>query len=290
MEINKVYQGDCIEIMKELDDNSFDIIICDLPYNKTKFGWDVSIDLDSLWTHYNRLIKDDGCIILFGKHPFTAKLVLSNLDMFKYELIWEKSRASNNMLVKRQPSAIHENILIFYKNQPTYNELKFFVDEKYVDKRKSINNSYYKNGHYTGVMKRKADDGSRHPQSVLPFNSEWNKNMHPTQKPVALFKYLIETYSNKNDLVLDNCIGSGTTAIACLKSDRNFIGIEKEIEYVKLANKRIEDVFKCPPLIKKKQKWKMKYKIITKRGVCKLFIQPTLLIEYKQGRIKNGKN
>ena len=235
----EIIHGDCLEVMKDIASKSVDMILADLPYGTTKCKWDIIIDFDLLWEQYERIIKDNGVIILFGKHPFTVKLVLSNLKLFKYELIWEKSRAGNNMLVKRQPSAIHENLLVFYKNPPVYNELKFFVDEKYVDKRKSINDSYYSSGHYKGVMKRKADDGSRHPQSILPFNSEWNKGMHPTQKPVALCEYLIKTYTDEGMLVLDNVAGSGTTGVACKNINRGFILIEKEEEYIKIIKKRL---------------------------------------------------
>lgn len=240
MEINSVHLGDCLELMKDIPDKSIDMILCDLPYGTTACKWDTIIPFDKLWEQYERIIKPNGAIVLFGKNPFTAKLILSNEKLFRYELIWEKSRAGNSMQVCKQPSAIHENILVFYKNQPTYNDLKFKVDEKYIDKRKSINDSYYSNGHYNGVMKRKADDGLRHPQSILPFNSVWKKGMHPTQKPVALFEYLIKTYTNEGDLVLDNCAGSGTTAIACMNTNRNYILMEKEQEYYDIILDRIK--------------------------------------------------
>jgi len=239
IEINKIHQGDCLEVMKNILDESVNMILCDLPYGKTNLGWDTIIDLELLWEQYERVIKDNGAIILFGKHPFTAKLVLSNLKLFKYELIWEKTRAGNNMLVTKQPSAIHENILVFYKKPPVYNDLKFKVNDKYVDKRKSINDSIYTKGHYKGVMKRKADDGFRHPQSILPFNSVWKKGMHPTEKPVELFEWLIKSYTNEQMLVLDNTAGSGTTGVACKNTNRNFILIEKEEEYVKMCKERL---------------------------------------------------
>jgi site-specific DNA-methyltransferase (adenine-specific) len=145
------------------------------------------------------------------------------------------------MQVCKQPSAIHENILVFYKNQPTYNDLKFKVDEKYIDKRKSINDSFYSNGHYSGVMKRKADDGLRHPQSILPFNSVWKKGMHPTEKPVELFEWLIKSYTNENDIVLDNCAGSCTTAIASLNTNRGYICMEKDEKYYNIGLKRVKE-------------------------------------------------
>lgn len=236
MEINKIHLGDCLELMPNIKTGSIDMVLCDLPYGTTSCKWDTIIPFEQLWSEYERVIKDNGAIVLFGKNPFTAKLILSNEKLFRYELIWEKTRAGNNMQVCKQPSAIHENILVFYKNQPTYNDLKFKVDEKYIDKRKSINDSFYKSEHYQGVMKRKADDGFRHPQSILPFNSVWHKDMHPTEKPVELFEWLIKSYTNENELVLDNTIGSGTTAFACKRTNRNFIGIEKDEIYFNKAS------------------------------------------------------
>ena len=241
MELNKIYNEDCLVGMDKIEDKSVDMILCDLPYGTTKCKWDVVLPFDKLWEQYKRIIKDDGTIILFAKQPFTSDLVNSNRDMFRYELIWEKTRAGNSMQVKKQPSAIHENIEVFYKKQPTYNDLKFKVDDKYIDKRKSIRDSFYKSEHYSGIMKRKADDGMRHPQSILPFNSVWHTGMHPTEKPVELFEWLIKSYTNEGDLVLDNCIGSGTTAVACINTNRNYIGFEKEKEYYDMCLERIKE-------------------------------------------------
>lgn len=238
---NQILNGDCLELMKDIPNESIDMILCDLPYQTTNLKWDVIIPFDALWEHYERVIKKNGAIILTGKNPFTAKLILSNEALYRYELIWEKTRGGNNMLITKQPNSIHENILVFYKNQPTYNEVKFKVDEKYIDKRKNIKDSHYTKGHYKGVMKRKVDDGWRHPQSILPFNSVWESGMHPTQKPVALFEYLIKTYTNEGDLVLDNTAGSGTTAIACINTNRDFIVMEKDDTFFTLMKKRIED-------------------------------------------------
>ena len=243
LELNKIYNVDCLEGMKQIDDKSIDMILCDLPYGTTKCKWDIIIPFKELWNQYERIIKDDGAILLFSKQPFTSDLVNSNRDMFRYELIWEKTRAGNSMQVKKQPSAIHENIEVFYKKQPTYNDLKFKVDEKYRDKRKSIRDSFYKSEHYSGVMKRKVDDGMRHPQSILPFNSVWHTSMHPTEKPVELCEWLINSYSNENDLILDNCIGSGTTAVACIHTNRKFIGFENNDEYFNMATERIRQCY-----------------------------------------------
>ena len=234
-----LFQGDCLDIMPLIPDNSIDLILCDLPYGTTSQKWDIVLPFDKLWAEYERIIKPNGAIILFGKNPFTAKLILSNEKLFRYELIWEKSRAGNSMQVCKQPSAIHENILVFYKAQPTYNDLKFKVDEKYIDKRKSINDSFYNSGHYSGVMKRKADDGLRHPQSILPFNSVWKKGMHPTEKPIELLEWLIKSYTNECDMVLDNTMGSGSTGVSAKINNRKFIGIEKEEKYFNIAKNRI---------------------------------------------------
>ena len=233
--------ADCFDVFPFIEDKSIDAIICDLPYGTTQCKWDIVLPFDKLWAEYERIIKPNGAIILFGKNPFTAKLILSNEKMFRYELIWEKSRAGNSMQVCKQPSAIHENILVFYKAQPTYNDLKFKVDEKYIDKRKSINDSFYNSGHYSGVMKRKADDGLRHPQSILPFNSVWKKGMHPTEKPIELLEWLIKSYTNEGDTVLDNTMGSGTTILAAIKNNRIGIGIEKEKQYYDVAVRRASE-------------------------------------------------
>ena len=248
IELNKIYNEDCLEGMKRIPDGSVDCIVCDLPYGTTACAWDSVLPFDKLWEQYKRIIKDNGAIVLFAKQPFASDLISSNRDMFRYELIWEKTRAGNNMQVKKQPAAIHENIEVFYKKQPTYNDIKFTVNEKYIDKRKSIRDSFYKSEHYKGVMKRKSDDGTRHPQSILPFNSVWHKGMHPTQKPVALIQYLIRTYSNEGDTILDNCMGSGTTAIAAIREKRNFIGFELNKEYYDKACNRIKMELAHPTL------------------------------------------
>jgi len=237
----KLYNGDCLEVMKSIADKSIDAIITDPPYGTTACKWDSVIPFEPMWKQLNRIIKPNGAIVLFGKNPFGAKLLLSNEKDFKYELIWEKTRAGNNMQLKKQPSAIHENIFVFYKKQPVYNGLKFKVNEKYIDKRKSIRNSFYKNGHYKGEMKRKKDTGFRHPQSILPFNSVWKKGMHPTQKPVELIEWLIKTYTNEQETVLDFTMGSGTTGVACCNTNRDFIGIELDKEYFKIAEQRIKN-------------------------------------------------
>lgn len=238
---NALIHGDCIEVMNDIQTASIDVILCDLPYGTTSCKWDVIIPFDKLWEQYKRICKPNAAIVLFGKQPFTSHLILSNPQMFCYEMIWEKTRAGNSMQLGKQPAAIHENILVFYEKTPVFNDQKFKVDEKYIDKRKSIRDSYYKSEHYSGVMKRKADDGWRHAQSVLPFNSVWHKDMHPCEKPVELLQYLIRTYTNENDVVLDNTMGSGSTIVAAIKEKRRYIGIEKDEHYFEVANKRIKN-------------------------------------------------
>lgn len=239
MKINQIYNMDGIEGMKKIETASVDMVLCDMPYGATSFKWDKALNLEDMWRQVERVTKNNAAIVLFGKQPFTSELVESNKKIFRYELIWEKTRPGNNMQLKKQFAQIHENIEVFYKEQPTYNDIRFKVDEKYRDKRKNIRDSYYKTGHYAGVMKRKEDDGWRHPQSVLPFNSVWKKGMHPTEKPIELFEYLIKTYTNEGDVVLDFCIGSGTTAAACINTIRNFIGFETESDFYDMANRRI---------------------------------------------------
>lgn len=237
----QLYIGDCLEVMKDIPGHSIDMVLCDLPYGTTACKWDVLIPFDRLWEQYKRVIKDNGAILLFGTEPFSSAARLSNLDWYKYDLVWQKEKPVNFFQLKRRFGKTTENIMIFYKKQPTYNpqmELsnKPMVTNKPKGKHKSI---------ITGVNKEVLpynDTGYRYPCDVLKFNREkLGSTIHDTQKPVELCEYLIKTYTNAGDLVLDNCMGSGTTGIACLNTDRNFIGIEKEEKYFEIAKKRIED-------------------------------------------------
>lgn len=241
MKINNIYQGDCLEIMKNIQDKNIDMILCDLPYGTTACEWDIIIPFEPLWEQYKRIIKDNGAIVLTASQPFTSMLVMSNIKMFRYEWIWEKTRGVNIMNLNNMPLKLHENILVFYKKQPFFNNIRYKISDRFIDKRINVNDLNYKGNFMPKkITKRKKDDGTRSAQTILSINSEWGKNMHPTQKPVVLFEYLIKTYTNENDLVLDNCIGSGTTAIACIKLNRKFIGIEKEPKYVIIAKERIK--------------------------------------------------
>lgn len=239
MELNKIYNQDCLVGMESIQDKSIDMVLCDLPYGTTKNQWDSIINLDKLWEQYNRIIKDNGAIVLTAQTPFDKVLGVSNLKMLKYEWIWEKTSATGHLNAKKMPMKAHENILVFYKKLPTYNPQKTTGHERKVStakhKRNSKNSSNYGESSATTY-----DSTERYPRSVQIFSTDKQKSsFHPTQKPVALFEYLIKTYTNEGDLVLDNCMGSGTTAVACINTNRNYIGFELDSGYYNLANERI---------------------------------------------------
>ena len=236
--LNKIYNEDCLEGVKRIDDKSIDMILCDLPYGTTQNKWDSVIPLAELWKEYKRIIKDNGVIVLTSQGIFTAKLMLSNEKWFKYKLVWVKSKATNFLNAKKQPLRKHEDICVFYNKQPQYNP-QMTEGEPY-DKgvrKNQLTGSY---GDFYPVHVK--SEGMRYPTDVVYFKTAESegKVYHPTQKPVALFEYLIRTYTNEGETVLDNCIGSGTTAIACLNTNRNFIGFEKDKEYWEIANERLE--------------------------------------------------
>ncbi|MED0852474.1 site-specific DNA-methyltransferase [Bacillus altitudinis] len=242
LEINRIYQMDCLEGMKLISDKSIDMILCDLPYGTTQNKWDNIIPFDLLWEQYERIIKDNGAILLFAQTPFDKVLGCSNLRLLRYEWVWEKTHPSGYLNAKKMPMKAHENILVFYKKLPTYNPLKTTGHIRKVSKAEHKRNSKM-SSNYNSHELRTYDSDERYPRSVLQFPTDKQKEaFHPTQKPVDLCKYLIKTYSNEGDLVLDNCIGSGTTAIAALQTNRNYIGFEIEREYVDLANKRLKCV------------------------------------------------
>lgn len=236
--MNDVWLGDCLELMQNIPAKSVDMILCDLPYGTTACKWDTIIPFEPLWAQYKRIIKDNGAIVLFGSQPFTSALVMSNPKWFKYELIWEKPNPSNPMLAKKQTLKNHENILLFYKNQCTFNPQMELRLEK--DKRSQVEKELgiFKHTGQKRIIPNAMGE-YKYPMSVRKFNRE-QTGFHPTQKPVALFEYLIKTYTNEGETVLDNCAGSGTTAIACLNTNRNYICIEKEPKYYEIINKRIE--------------------------------------------------
>ena len=247
--MNKVYLGDCLELMQDIQTGSIDMILCDLPYGTTACKWDVIIPFDKLWEQYNRIIKSNGAIVLTASQPFTTKLISSNYKMFKYELIWNKFLGKNFLLAKKMPLKSHENILVFYNKQPNYSpqktELKNIETLKR-EKRLIECNDNSISEHYGKIKRINSTGDYKYPVSILDFKQQNKSNQfkiqvkHPTQKPVALFEYLIKTYTNEGDTVLDNCAGSGTTAIACINTNRNYILMEKEQKYFDIINDRIE--------------------------------------------------
>ena len=230
----QIKRGDCLELMKEIPDESIDMILCDLPYGTTKNKWDSVIPLNKLWKQYERIIKDNGAIVLFSQMPFSAELVHSNLKLFKYEWIWQKDNGTGFLNAKKMPLKIHENILVFYKKLPLYNpQMRTgFKPYKCKQGRHSTNYGAYEQGHIT------ESNGERYPIDIIEFKKD--SGLHPTQKPVALLEYLIKTYTNEGEIVLDNCMGSGSTGVACINTNRNFIGYELDEHYFQIAKERLE--------------------------------------------------
>jgi site-specific DNA-methyltransferase (adenine-specific) len=235
LEINKIYNGDCLELMQEIKDKSIDMILCDLPYGTTACKWDTIIPFEPLWEQYKRIIKDNGAIVLTACQPFTSMLVMSNIKMFKYEWIWEKTKATGFLDAKEKPLNNYESILVFSKKKPPYNPQ---MTEGKMHKRGGAGTG--KGEVYSKFEKRTTTESNLYyPKRIINFKTE--HGLHPTQKPVSLFEYLIKTYTNECDLVLDNCGGSGTTAIACLNTNRNYILMEKEKKYFDIINNRITE-------------------------------------------------
>lgn len=239
--MNKIICGDCLGIMPNISDKSIDMILCDLPYGTTACKWDTIIPFEPLWKEYKRIIKDNGAIVLTASQPFTSILVMSNLKMFKYAYSWIKTKPSGFQNAKIMPMKKHEDILVFYNLQPIYNQQNLIKLAKPIKSgRMRIRNEEQ---HHLGVA-GKLEHKTTHTgwqDSVLSFaNPSGKGHLHPTQKPVALFEYLIKTYTNEGDLVLDNCAGSGTTGVACKNLGRNYILIEKEEKYVEIAINRIK--------------------------------------------------
>ena len=233
-----LYQGDCLEIMKQIKDKSIDMILCDLPYGTTKCSWDIVIPFDKLWFQYERIIKENGAIVLFGSEPFSSKLRISNLRMYKYDWIWKKTKAQGFLNSKKMPLKDYENICVFYKRLPVYNP-QGIIYGNFQNDRKS---KYIKGEDIYGKEKEFGiSHMSNFPKQIIEFSNPSGKGqLHPTQKPVELLEYLIKTYTNENDLVLDNCMGSGSTGVACKNLNRNFIGIELDENYFKIAKERID--------------------------------------------------
>ena len=241
----ELLRGDCLELMKGIPDGSVDMVLCDLPYGTTACKWDTVIPFEPLWAQYKRVVKKNGAIVLFAQSPFDKHLGCSNISMLRYEFIWEKTEATGHLNAKRAPMKAHENLLVFYEAQPTYNPQKTSGHKRKtarnVDRAAKQSECY---GSQEGVTHY--DSTERYPRSVLLFQSDKQKlALHPTQKPVVLCEYLIRTYTNEGELVLDNTMGSGTTGVATMNTNRRFIGIEKDDEilkdkYFQIAKSRIE--------------------------------------------------
>lgn len=248
LEINRIYQMDCLEGMKLIPDRSISMICTDLPYGTTSCKWDTIIPFDKLWEQYERIIKDNGAIILFGRQPFVSDLVVSNKKLFRYEIIWDKKAGTDFAQANNKPITVHENILVFYKKKPNYNRIDDEGFKAYSDKRTTKQSSELG---AKGCVTREPFENktTRVPttiRTVFPDNRKGKgSNLHPTQKPLELISWLVRAYSNENDIILDSCMGSGTLAVAVLKvgGNRKFIGFETETSYIEVANQRIESTY-----------------------------------------------
>lgn len=236
-------KGDCLELMNDIPDGSVDMVLCDMPYGTTRNKWDVQIPLDKLWDQYNRIVKEDGAIILFAAEPFASVLRLSNIKNFKYDWVWDKVKGTGFLNAKKQPMRGHEMICVFYRKQCEYNP------QKTQGHKRKVSLSKHKIGcketeNYGKYGLTSYDSIERYPRSILTVSSETQKSaLHPTQKPVFLLEYLIRTYTSPGDTVLDNCMGSGSTGVACVNSGRNFIGMELDKKYFEIAKTRIKEAW-----------------------------------------------
>jgi site-specific DNA-methyltransferase (adenine-specific) len=240
-------QGDCLEVMRSLPESSIDLVVCDPPYGTTTIKWDEVLDFNGMWECYKQIVKPKGVIILFGSQPFSSQLICSKLDWFRYELVWNKNKCGSPGLAKKRPMKVHENILIFYRETGGVYNPQMEVGDPYA--RKSSNPEGYvgkKNDHGYGLkpVKEFSNAGTRYPKSILNISRDFSaqQQVHPTQKPVPLMEWLIHTYSNEGDTVLDNCMGSGPVGVAAKILGRNFVGIEKDVDYFEIAKSRINEV------------------------------------------------
>ena len=235
----ELWQGDCLELMKDIPSKSVDMILCDLPYGSTKLKWDTIIPFEPLWEQYERVIKDNGAIVLTARQPFTSMLITSNEKIFRQTWVWDKVIGVNFMNAKKMHIQGFEDICVFYKKLPTYNpqmEEGIPFEDSRKTKHRTETEALGSRAKYTPQN----NIGTRYPKGIIRFSARNNKPLHPTQKPVPLFEYLIKTYTNEGELVLDNCMGSGTTGVACKNLNRKFIGIELDESYFNLAKERIE--------------------------------------------------
>ena len=239
LDINNIYQGDCLELMSGIPDKSIDMILCDLPYGQTKNKWDSVIPLDKLWKHYKRIIKDNGAIVLFGQGMFTAEVMSSNKDWWRYNLIWDKILPSGFLNANRMPLRVHEDIIVFYKSPPTYTPQKHKGEPNH-SKGKPKNNANNNYGNFEFVDNKEELGDMKHPKSIFSYQKPHpSKMLHPTEKSVELCEILIKSFTIEDETVLDNCVGSGTTAISAININRNYIGIDLEEEYSNISRERI---------------------------------------------------
>ena len=231
---NRIICGDCLEVMKDIPDNSIDMILCDLPYGTTACKWDTIIPFEPLWEQYKRIIKDNGAIVLTASQPFTSALVMSNPEWFRHHWVWIKEKGTGFQVAKYRPMMKTEDIIMFSKESAKYNPQMVLRDKPLKYRYPTVQSRSNPLAHYE---KKEVVATHKYPENTLTFKTE--RGYHPTQKPVALFEYLIKTYTNEGDLVLDNCAGSGTTGVACKNLNRNYILIEKEPEYIDIINKRL---------------------------------------------------
>lgn len=250
MELNRAYLGDCLELMKDIPTGSVDMILCDLPYGTTACKWDTVIPFEPLWEQYKRVVKPNGAIVLFGSQPFTSKLIMSNLAMFKYQWVWVKTKASGFVNAKLKPMPKHEDVLVFSEGttankslrQMPYNPQGLELLGKTVCGLKGASKDSDGNGYGRPSMKKELfQEYTNYPTSVLHFSSK-GRPVHPTQKPVSLLEYLVKTYTNEGEVVLDNCAGSGSTGVACINTNRRYILMEKEEKYFDIINERIQNL------------------------------------------------
>jgi len=237
---SKIINGECIHEMSKIPNGTIDMILCDLPYGTTQCKWDTIIPFNDLWEQYVRIIKPNGAIVLTASQPFTSNLVMSKPNLFRYSLVWEKSKSTGYLNSKKMPMRSHEDILVFYKNLPTYNP-QMTQGIPYDKGKANRPTDVYRE--QKGEIHVKNDTGLRYPRSVQYFKTAESegKVYHPTQKPISLMEWLIKTYTNENDIVLDNCVGSGTTAIAAIRTKRRYIGIELDVDFYNITNQRIEE-------------------------------------------------
>lgn len=242
-----LHNGDCLDVMATLPAASVDLILCDLPYGTTQNKWDSVIPLDALWAQYWRIAKPNAAIVLTAQTMFTALLMTASPREHRYNLVWEKTKAGGFLNAKRMPLQAHEDICIFYRSMPTYNP-QMEAGKPYI--KKAVSNGDGSNyGKFDRVGQIAINNGERYPRSVIKISNDNHGSVHPTQKPVALMEYLIRTYTNPGDVVLDNTMGSGTTGVAAIQSGRRFIGIERDPSYFAIASKRISEARPPRPVL-----------------------------------------